>query len=137
MLFEMPKYHHPDFTKPEFVNAPDVKTGIAEQDGVVPEYYHSTSMYPEYFKIDGKWVLAEESRMDSSVVLCDDGHLPEVYGDVYEGAAAMREIVKKSTTVICLATMLHTIATGNMTPLFPGNAGRGDSPSLSVYSRCR
>ena len=32
MLFEMPKYHHPDFTKPEFVNAPDVKTGIAEQD---------------------------------------------------------------------------------------------------------
>lgn len=120
MLFEMPKYHHPDFTKPEFVNAPDVKTGIAEQDGVVPEYYHSTSMYPEYFKIDGKWVLAEESRMDSSVVLCDDGHLPEVYGDVYEGAAAMREIVKKSTTVICLATMLHTIATGNMTPPLSG-----------------
>lgn len=78
MLFEMPKYHHPDFTKPEFVNAPDVKTGIAEQDGVVPEYYHSTSMYPEYFKIDGKWVLAEESRMDSSVVLCDDGHLEVV-----------------------------------------------------------
>lgn len=56
--------------------------------------------------------------MDSSVVLCDDGHLPEVYGDVYEGAAAMREVVKKSTTVICLATMLHTIATGNMTPSF-------------------
>ena len=51
MLFEMPKYHHPDFTKPEFVNAPDVKIAIAEQDGVAPEYYHSTSMYPEYFKI--------------------------------------------------------------------------------------
>lgn len=49
MLFEMPKYHHPDFTKPEFVNAPDVKIAIAEQDGVAPEYYHSTSMYPEYF----------------------------------------------------------------------------------------
>ena len=30
----------------------------------------------------------------------------------------MRELVKKSTTVICLATMLHTIATGNMTPSF-------------------
>ena len=35
-------------------------------------------MYPEYFKIDGKWVLAEESRMDSSVVICDDGHLEVV-----------------------------------------------------------
>lgn len=26
--------------------------------------------------------------------------------------------MKKATTVICLATMLHTIATGNMTPSF-------------------
>jgi len=30
----------------------------------------------------------------------------------------MREQVKKATTVITLATMLHTIATGNMTPSF-------------------
>lgn len=31
---------------------------------------------------------------------------------------AMRSHVRKATTVICLATMLHTIATGNMTPSF-------------------
>lgn len=48
----------------------------------------------------------------------DDGPLPEVIADAYEGQTAMREIVRKSTTVICLATMLHTIATGNMTPSF-------------------
>ncbi len=48
----------------------------------------------------------------------DDGPLPEVYANAYEGASAMRELVRKSTTVICLATMLHTIATGNMTPSF-------------------
>ena len=30
----------------------------------------------------------------------------------------MRNMVRKSTCVICLATMLHTIATGNMTPSF-------------------
>ena len=60
------------------MNAPDVKIAIAEQDGVAPEYFHSTSMYPEYFKIGGRWVLAEESRMDSSVVICDDGHLAVV-----------------------------------------------------------
>ena len=48
----------------------------------------------------------------------DDGPLPEVIGDAYQGQRAMRELVKKSTTVICLATMLHTIATGNMTPSF-------------------
>ena len=30
----------------------------------------------------------------------------------------MRNMVKKATTVVCLATMLHTIATGNMTPSY-------------------
>ena len=48
----------------------------------------------------------------------DDGPMPEVIGDAYQGQGAMREMVKKATTVICLATMLHTIATGNMTPSF-------------------
>ena len=48
----------------------------------------------------------------------DDGPLPEVIGDVYKAADAMRELVKGATTVICMATMLHTIATGNMTPSF-------------------
>lgn len=78
MSFQMPVYHHPDFTQEQFVNAPDAKYAVAEKDGVAPDYYHSTSMYPEYFKINGKWVLAEESRMDSSVVLRDDGHLDVV-----------------------------------------------------------
>lgn len=78
MAFHFPKYHHPDFTLPEFINAPDARFETADMDGVVPEGYHSTSMYPEYFKIQGEWTLAEESRMDASVVLCDDGHLKVV-----------------------------------------------------------
>lgn len=78
MLFKMPEYRHPDFTVPELKNAPDAKYAIAEMDGVAPDDYHSTSMYPEYFKINGKWILAEETRMDSSVVLRDDGHLEVV-----------------------------------------------------------
>ena len=75
MSFKMPEYFHPDFTEERFVNAPDVVVEIAEKDGVAPANYHSTSMYPEYFKINGEWKLAEESRMDSCVVLCDDGNL--------------------------------------------------------------
>ena len=310
MAFVFPQYHAPDFTEERFVNAPNAAWASCEADGVAPEGYHSTSMFPEYFKLDGVWTLAPESRMDSCVVwrpdgrldvvearnlkqgdrvilgrsengevgifmhstgfeekggeledrfvfrtgrsretsytkdydrlvellkyerdhgnivwvmgpafafdadarkamqllvengyahgllagnalathdlegallhtalgqdiytqksmpnghynhldtinkvrrsgsiaqfiedyhidngimysvvkqnvpfvlagsIRDDGPLPEVYGNVYEAAAAMREIVKKSTTVICLATMLHTIATGNMTPSF-------------------
>ena len=48
----------------------------------------------------------------------DDGPIPEVIGDVYQGQDKMRSVIRKTTTVICLATMLHTIATGNMTPSF-------------------
>jgi hypothetical protein len=48
----------------------------------------------------------------------DDGPLPEVYADVYLGQAAMRALTRRATTVICLATTLHAIATGNMTPSY-------------------
>ena len=78
MSFKIPEYHHPDFTHPQFLNAPNVKWEYAEKDGIAPDYFHSTSMFPEYFKINGRWVLAEESRMDSSVVIEPDGHLSVV-----------------------------------------------------------
>ena len=78
MSFEMPKYYHPNFEEEKFVNAPNAAIEIAELDGVAPRNYHSTSMYPEYFKINGEWKLAEESRMDSCVILCDDGTLAVV-----------------------------------------------------------
>ena len=48
----------------------------------------------------------------------DDGPLPEVIGDVYECQSRMRSVISKATTVIGLATQLHTIATGNMTPSY-------------------
>ena len=272
MAFTLPEYHHPDFTQPCFTAAPDARWQAAERDGIAPEDFHSTSVYPEYCKIDGQWRLAEESRMDACIVLrpdgrldtvearnlkqgdrvllgrterceegiylhcngfaaeeeaknddqfvfrqgrsraameamiengychgllagnalgthdleaaclhtalgqdiytqrsqpnghyhhldvlnrvrrsgsipqfiqdyhidngilygCvkhnipfvltgsirDDGPLPEVYADAYQGAYAMRSLVRGATAVICLATMLHTIAAGNMTPSF-------------------
>ncbi|MEG1880602.1 MAG: hypothetical protein RR145_04700 [Oscillospiraceae bacterium] len=68
MAFEMLKYHAPDFSLEKFVNAPDAILLPSLKDGVAPENYHSTSMYPEYVKINGKWLLPEESRMDSSIV---------------------------------------------------------------------
>ena len=74
-MFHLPKYREPDFTQPKFAEAPDASWEEVTIKGVAPENYHSTSMYPEYFKINGKWLLAEESRMDSSVVLGEDGKL--------------------------------------------------------------
>ena len=71
----IPPYHAPDFESDKFRNAPNARYEEAPMDGVAPDHYHSTSMFPEYFKLDGKWVLAAQSRMDSSVVIGTDGVL--------------------------------------------------------------
>lgn len=71
MKFEMPRYHHPDFEKDFLKNAPDVKLEEVKRDGISPKNYHALSVYPEYFKINGKWVLADESRMDTVCVAND------------------------------------------------------------------
>lgn len=48
----------------------------------------------------------------------DDGPLPEVVADAYEAQDAMHALIKDATTIICMATMLHSIATGNMAPSY-------------------
>ncbi len=48
----------------------------------------------------------------------DDGPLPEVVADVYESQDTMRKYARRATTVITLATQLHSIAFGNMTPSY-------------------
>jgi len=48
----------------------------------------------------------------------DDGPLPEVIGNVYAAQDAMRVHARKATTVIALATQLHSIAFGNMVPSY-------------------
>lgn len=48
----------------------------------------------------------------------DDGPLPETVGDVYKSQDMMRAHARKATTVITMATQLHSIAFGNMTPSY-------------------
>jgi len=48
----------------------------------------------------------------------DDGPLPEIISDVYAAQNAMRDHARKATTVITMATQLHSIAFGNMTPSY-------------------
>lgn len=71
-MFKMMKYIQPNFNKEELRLAPNVKVETVSIKGVAPENYHATSMYPEYFKIDGEWVLAEKSRMDCVPVIAED-----------------------------------------------------------------
>lgn len=48
----------------------------------------------------------------------DDGPLPEVIPDCYRAQDAMREHAQKATTVLAVATQLHSIAFGNMVPSY-------------------
>jgi lysine-ketoglutarate reductase/saccharopine dehydrogenase-like protein (TIGR00300 family) len=54
----------------------------------------------------------------------DDGPLPDVIPDAYAAQDAMRAHTLRATTVIALATQLHTIATGNMTPSWKNENGK-------------
>ena len=48
----------------------------------------------------------------------DDGPLPGVAGNAYEAQNDMRQHARRATTVIAMATQLHSIAFGNMTPSY-------------------
>lgn len=64
MAWALRPYTAPDFTQEKFVSAPDAKLCEAPLDQVAPQNFHAMSIFPEYFKIGGRWLLAKESRMD-------------------------------------------------------------------------
>ena len=72
--FELSAYTPPDFGSDPLRNAPSAVLQPAPRDGVAPMGYHAMSIFPEYFKIDGQWYLAEESRMDC-VPVFEDGRI--------------------------------------------------------------
>jgi len=78
MNFQLPKYKPPNFDQEPFLSSPDARIVGVEISGVAPEHYHALSIYPEYFKIDGQWILASESRMDGVPVLRTDGTIQVV-----------------------------------------------------------
>ncbi|WP_367925516.1 hypothetical protein [uncultured Ruthenibacterium sp.] len=68
MAFSLLSYHAPDFKGLGLAEKPDAVLRSVLKDGVAPQGYHAMSIFPEYFKINGKWILAEESRMDCVAV---------------------------------------------------------------------
>lgn len=69
-MFKLPEYTAPDFSAERFISCPDVTTERAGR-GYIPENFYATTIYPEYFKINGEWKLIKGSRMDCSVVIKD------------------------------------------------------------------
>ena len=70
-MFTLRPYHQPDFDREPLRCAPNARFETVQADGVAPDHFHAMSIYPEYIKVNGQWLLAEESRMDCVAVLQD------------------------------------------------------------------
>ena len=60
MAFQLRPYHAPVFTEERFQTAPEARLAPTPTDGIAPDGYHAMSIFPEYFKINGEWLLAKE-----------------------------------------------------------------------------
>ena len=67
-MFNVPSFIPPDFSVVKLQNAPNASFLAAPADRVAPGNYHATTIFPEYFKVDGAWLLARQSRMDCVAV---------------------------------------------------------------------
>ena len=85
MAFTLREYIHPDFGRPGLIEAPDVVLKPAPKDMAAPVGYHATSIFPEYFKIEGKWLLAEDTRMDCVAVYEDGRILVKEFRNIRKG----------------------------------------------------
>ena len=71
-MFEFPKYVYPDFCSEKFQNFPNAILVPSEKDGVVPDNFHATTIYPTFVKINNEWKLIKKTRMDCVIVVKDD-----------------------------------------------------------------
>jgi len=74
MTFKLKEYIVPDFALAKFSEAEDAIVQPAPKAMAAPVGYHATSIFPEYFKIGGEWLLAEDTRMDC-VAVYEDGKI--------------------------------------------------------------
>jgi len=63
----------PDFAQPRFTGFPDANFAPAPADGVLPDGFFSTTNFPTFIRVKGRWVAPREPRMDSALVLDRDG----------------------------------------------------------------
>lgn len=62
-------YSPPDFALPALASAPNCRFEPAPADGVLPTGFFSTTNFPTYLKVGGRWALPSRPRMDGQVVL--------------------------------------------------------------------
>jgi lysine-ketoglutarate reductase/saccharopine dehydrogenase-like protein (TIGR00300 family) len=71
----VPTFSHPDFAAAALAGAPDARFEAAPADGVLPEGFFSTTNLPTYVRVNGRWRMPREPRMDAALVLDAQGEL--------------------------------------------------------------
>ena len=107
--------------------------GVRMEDGRQAEHGHRNHMRAinAVYHAGGIRGAVESGRLKSGVMyecvkndvpfvlagsLRDDGPLPDTITDMNEAQDAYAELLKPAGLVLCLGSMLHSIATGNMLP---------------------
>ncbi len=107
--------------------------GVRTKDGRLEEHGHRNHMRAinAIYRAGGIARAVENGRLTTGVMyecvkagvpfvlagsLRDDGPLPEVITDMNEAQDAYAAELKNAGVVLCLSSMLHSIATGNMLP---------------------
>lgn len=75
MSFKLPFYKKPDFQIAQFLEYPNATVRLVEKQGVAPENFHATTIFPEYYKINDRWILLTQNRMDCVVVVGENEQL--------------------------------------------------------------
>lgn len=125
------EYTAPNFSEPTFQAAPDVTCVPAAKDGLVPRGYHATSIYPEYFKISGKWRLIQQSRMDCAVVVREG----EPYAVEHRNIRAGDAVAIGRTETGGEGIFVHMNGFGGEVEEQSGFAFRGSRTRETSYSR--
>lgn len=53
-MFKLARYTAPDFSQAFLKDAPNATVLPVTRDGIAPDNYHATTIFPEYFKINGE-----------------------------------------------------------------------------------
>ncbi len=69
MSFQLPTFVPPNLAQDFLANAPDVRTSDVKKDGVAPKGFLITSISPEYFKVNGQWVLPTQTAIECIAVV--------------------------------------------------------------------
>ena len=125
------KYRAPDFSSPVFKGAPDVICIPAIHDGIAPANFHATSIFPEYFRIDGQWRLIESSRMDCAVVVKKGLPYAVEQRNIRSGD---RVVIGREEDGAC-GIYLHSLAFGTSDKVGDDFSFRGSRSRETSYSR--